>query len=215
VLADRGGAAGNGSPISGIGGAGGFGAGGGGGGAAAIGIVANGASGLGGFGGSAGSSGVGTSSGGGGAGFGGALFVRSGNVSLMNNSFDENSAFGGEGAGEAANGLGKGGAIFALHDLDANTNGNDQGMPSSLPVVTGCDNTFEVSVASDAGDMDTDNPDTFGTSRSELIEACPIEAGVPAVSGLGGWILTMLLSIVGLFGLRRRIHPSANNRAAS
>jgi hypothetical protein len=138
---------------------------------------------------------------------GGAVFVRSGTVQFLSNGFDENSAIGGQGPNEAGEGLGKGGAIFAMTAMTTNANGNDQGMPEQLPVISGCGNEFNNSLAPDAdGDgNDVDNPDTFGTSRAELIDACqsPAEA-VPVVGGLGKWLLAAVLSLIGLFGLRRR-----------
>lgn len=99
--------------------------------------------GFGGFGGGGGSNGdYGSSNGGkggygggnsgsGGAGMGGAIFIRSGSLSLTDSSFDRNAARGGFGA---INGLGLGGAIFAMQSI-LNTNGNNQGMPDTLPTV--------------------------------------------------------------------------------
>ena len=109
---------GAGGPLLCIGGTGGFGGGGGGGGASNYGgNTANG--GAGGFGG--GNGGVGCcsagSGGGGGAGFGGAIFNDSGFVSIIDCSFEQNTAIGGLGGsnwygGRGGSGSGMGGAIF-------------------------------------------------------------------------------------------------------
>lgn len=146
----NGGFGGGGGGYGGYGGDGGFGGGGGG----------FSGSGDGGFGGGAGSS-CGCGYGGGGAGLGGAIFVRAGNVTLKNNRFTYNSAYYGTGEN---NGLGKGGAIFVLHTL-VNSNGNDQGMPGSLPTVTQCGSIFTNNFADDQSNSLTDNDDVFGTTR--------------------------------------------------
>ncbi len=151
----------------GAGGMGGFGSGGGSGGFG----VAYGPSGMGGFGGGSGGA---EGGGGGGAGFGGAIFIRSGQLDLQQTNFTGNAAAGGLGSDY---GIGKGGAVSALPILSS-ANGNDQGMPTALPVVTGCANTFSGNTAnapfggSDAGSTDGDNPDTFGTGRLGLTLAC-------------------------------------------
>ncbi|MGB3266797.1 MAG: DUF4347 domain-containing protein, partial [Microcoleus sp.] len=75
---------------------------------------------------------------GGGAGLGGALFIRQGSLTLNNTIFTNNTATGGTGANP---GRGKGGAIFVMQSL-TNTNGNNQGMPTTLPTVTGTDVFF-------------------------------------------------------------------------
>jgi len=67
--------------------------------------------------------------------------------------------------------MAKGGAIFALSDL-ANANGNDEGMPSTLPVVTGCANAFVDNLAPDAGSGNRDNADVFGADRTGLALDC-------------------------------------------
>jgi hypothetical protein len=98
-----------------------------------------------------------------GGGFGGAIFIRTGTLDLVNTSFSLSSAISG------ANGTGpafaKGGAIFALASLTP-SNGNAQGYPASLPIVTGCNVSFSDSVAASAASTDTDNADTYGTSRA-------------------------------------------------
>ena len=125
---------------------------------------------------------------------------------LRFNTFDENGAFGGEsGGGGATDGIGKGGAIFALNDLNANTNGNNRGMPESLPNIIGCANEFEDNFVQPAPPgTDTDNVDTFGTSRVALIGPCPPPDSVPAVGGPGMWLLGALLTLAGWLGLKRR-----------
>jgi hypothetical protein len=148
--------------VAGSGGNGGFG---GGAGAAGSGI-AGAASGSGGFGGGS----VSESGGGGGAGFGGAIFIRSGSLSVQGSTFDTNAATHGTSL-RGTSGLGKGGAIFAVH-ITGNANGNDQGMPATLPAVTGCANTFSGSTASDSGTLAYDNPDTFGADGVGLTLAC-------------------------------------------
>jgi hypothetical protein len=168
--------------VPGAAGAGGFGGGGGGGGSTDI-NHPGGAGGKGGFGGGGGANGYGTpfvagaaggfgggdsfeSGGGGGAGFGGAIFIRSGQLTLVNNQFNTNSSTIGTAAGNG--GMAKGGAVFALHIVN-NPNGNDQGMPTTLPRVSGCMNTFTGNSASAAGATSRDNADTFGADRVGLV----------------------------------------------
>jgi hypothetical protein len=191
---------------SGDGGSGGFGAGGGGAGFDTPGSGKAGANGAGGFGGGAGGASSSGSFGGGGAGLGGALFVRSGNVSIRNSTFGNNLVAGGENGGTpAVDGLAKGGAIFALDDLEANANGNDRGMPASLPRVTGCNNEFfQNTVTPFPPGTDTDNSDTFGVSRERLTADCSESEPVPVVGTFGMWLLGTLLAALGLFGLKRR-----------
>lgn len=181
-----GGAGGNvNSFLAGDGGAGGFGAGGGAGGSSSP-YGNGGDGGNGGFGGGAGAGGLGNyigssgsagfgggeafeGGGGGGAGFGGAIFIRSGKLELMGSQFDNNASSIGAPSGNVA--IAKGGAVFALHILH-NANGNDQGMPSALPQVTGCGNAFNGSSATNAASTDLDNAATFGTSLAALEQTC-------------------------------------------
>jgi FG-GAP-like repeat len=68
-----------------------------------------------------------------GAGFGGAIFVRGGSLNLTNTTLTNNSAIGGTNdKGAKAQGLG--GAVFVMNTT-TNTNGNNQGMPTTLPTV--------------------------------------------------------------------------------
>jgi hypothetical protein len=102
----------------------------------------------------------------GGDGMGGAIFIRSGSLDLKNASFTNNQAEGGLGKGE-----GLGGAIFALKST-TNVNGNNQGMPTTLPTMTSTSATFSGNTATDddggnttANGIGTDqnNDDIFGT----------------------------------------------------
>ncbi|WP_354635627.1 DUF4347 domain-containing protein [Planktothricoides raciborskii] len=151
-----GGGGGGGSGSYGGGGAGGFGGFGGGGGAGGFTSSVGGAGGYGGGGGSstnnaglggfgAGDSGIAVTSGGGGAGLGGAIFIRSGILNLYNATFNNNSATCGTGFN---NGQGKGGAIFAMQSL-TNPNGNNQGMPTTLPTVRTLGATFSNNTAAE------------------------------------------------------------------
>jgi hypothetical protein len=105
--------------------------------------------------------------GGGGAGMGGAVFIRSGTLTLSSVQFKDSSTAGGTGA---ANGQGLGGAIFVL-DRTTNGNGNDSGMPSSLPTVKAADVSFSGNNAGDASGNtgpngvgeNQNNNDVFGT----------------------------------------------------
>ena len=148
-------------------GEGGFGGGGGG-----AGFFTNGTGGYGGYGGGGGKSkgssapgpggfgaGNGTigGQGGGGAGLGGAIFIRSGSLTLNNATFTNNSTTGGTGF---QNGQGKGGAIFIMQST-TNSNGNNQGMPATIPVVNATA-TFSGNAAADDAGSATDNDDVFG-----------------------------------------------------
>ncbi|RCJ41136.1 hypothetical protein A6769_38805 [Nostoc punctiforme NIES-2108] len=105
--------------------------------------------------------------GGGGAGLGGAVFIRTGSLTLDNATFSNNTALSGTGENP---GQGKGGAIFILNQL-TNSNGNDQGMPASLPKVISLTATFSTNNALDAENStftngigeNQDNNDVFGT----------------------------------------------------
>lgn len=137
--------------------------------------------------------------GGDGAGLGGALFVRSGSLSLTNTTFARNSA---EKGGGNAQGLG--GAIFVLDRTD-NGNGNNQGMPSSLPNVslngvtygTGADANSATDHASDADQNDENIYNPPPASRG---------SGGSGGSGGGGALGALLLTLSGglLFARNRR-----------
>jgi hypothetical protein len=173
------------SNVAGAGGPGGFGGGGGGGGNPLPG-GSGGSGGMGGFGAGGGSGGIGNGAalglggfgggdayeggGGGGAGFGGAIFLRSGQLNLFSSQFNINSAEQG-GASPGISGTAKGGAVFAVSSL-SNTNSNNQGMPTLLPVVSGCANTFTNNSADSHGTTSRDNADTFGADRVGLTLAC-------------------------------------------
>lgn len=164
---------GGGNFYRGEGGFGGFGGGGGFGGlsnssALDLGFGGGGGYGGGGFGGGSGnylySSGFGGFEGGGGAGMGGAVFIRSGSLTIANSSFMGNRATGGMGF---ENGQGLGGAIFAMKSINADpSNGNTQGMPTTLPTVTLNSVTFSGSAADDNSNL-APTPDTI-TSGTDL-----------------------------------------------
>jgi hypothetical protein len=142
----------------GFGGSGGFGGGGGsafGGGALLLGFSKGGKGGFGGgegdaislFGSFFSGTPFGTTTPGAGAGFGGAIFIRSGSLTLTNTTLTNNSATGGTNTtgvtfdGLSTNGQGLGGAIFVMNNT-TNTNGNNQGMPTTLPIVTSQNTTI-------------------------------------------------------------------------
>lgn len=77
------------------------------------------------------------------AAMGGGIFVRSGNLNMSNVVMNNNSANAGTGT-EGSGGLG--GAIFILHTPN-NPNGNNQGMPSQLPIVNACNMSFSGNTA--------------------------------------------------------------------
>ncbi len=177
-----GGGGGGGGGYDGGGGAGGFGGGGGacgvgfcgGGGAGGFGGGGGFQNGVGGFGGGGGDSASGGFGGGaglgGGAGFGGGMFVRAGAITLQNVAFNNNSATGGYGYN---NGLGKGGGAFIL-DRTTNDNGNDQGMPAALPVVSdlSCGVTFAGNTATDDAGAPADNDNVFGSLSAHAADPC-------------------------------------------
>ncbi len=173
------GGGGGGAFRAGIGGDGGFGGGGGG----ASGIALGGfAGGFGGYGGGGGGSSNGTNkaggnfagnansaniggTGGGGAGLGGGIFIRSGSLTLNNTTFTNNTATGGTGANP---GKGLGGAIFAMQSL-TNTNGNNQGMPTTLPTVTTLvlGATFTTNTAANQASIPATTTPTNGIGNSQ------------------------------------------------
>lgn len=149
--------AGGGEGYYGNGGSGGFGAGGG--------YSYYDQAGNGGFGGGAGKSGFGSegSAGFGGnsqwaAGFGGGIFVRNGNVSIQNSYFLSNEAISLGSPGQEPEGFG--GALFVLHTTQ-NSNGNNQGMPITLPTVTGCGVIFSNNSADTDPGLSNNNDDIF------------------------------------------------------
>lgn len=86
---------------------------------------------------------------------GGAIFIRTGTLSLSNTSFSSNIAVGGTG------GSGLGGAIFAMKST-TNSNGNNQGMPSTLPTVNLDNVSFSGNSASSQTGAVNNNNDFFG-----------------------------------------------------
>lgn len=113
----------------------------------------------GGFGGGNGNS----NGGGGGAGMGGAIFIRTGSLTMTDTRFINNSAQGGAGAG--GDGQGLGGAIFALNSL-TNSNGNNLGMPTRLPTVTGDRLFAQGNSASSDNNSPANNDNFFGVILS-------------------------------------------------
>ncbi|GAB4458128.1 MAG: hypothetical protein OHK0037_01580 [Elainellaceae cyanobacterium] len=184
-----GGGGGGGGSFGGNGGDGGFGAGGGSGAANPNGSQG----GKGGFGGggggttltlsSAGGFGGGngnSAGGGGGAGMGGAIFIRTGSLTMNDTRFVNNSAQGGTGAG--GDGQGLGGAIFALNSL-TNSNGNNLGMPTSLPIVTGNRLFAQGNSASSDNNSPANNDNFFGVILSAELPGQPPR--VFAISRIG------------------------------
>jgi hypothetical protein len=104
------------------------------------------------------------------AGLGGAIFVRSGRLRLEQVIINNNTAL----SSGTAKGLG--GGIFILHTT-SNSNGNDQGMPTVLPTVTGCEVSFSNNSADDT-DMNGDNTDDVfdlgNRIQGNLDGECPI-----------------------------------------
>jgi hypothetical protein len=77
------------------------------------------------------------------------------------------------GASIPSAGLAKGGALFALDTL-VPANANARGYPIALPTVTGCAVSFDTNGAANAAQSDTDNADTYGTSRAALMLPCEV-----------------------------------------
>jgi len=95
------------------------------------------------------------------AGFGGALFVRSGQLILEAVQFNNNHA---KGNGAAA---GLGGAMFVQH-ITSQANGNNQGMPDSIPRVFGCSATFSNNSADTDPDTSLNNDDWFDLANTQI-----------------------------------------------
>ena len=150
-----------------IGGDGGLGGYGGGGAIGGSGPAGNGSAGLGGFGAGLGVAG---GAGGGAAGMGAAMFIRSGTVTLNDTTFTNNSATGGTGGN---NGQGLGGAVFIMQST-TNTNGNNQGMPTTLATVTGSNITYSGNSAADDAGTATDNDNIYGTITITNSNAAPV-----------------------------------------
>ncbi|MEL7331986.1 MAG: calcium-binding protein [Cyanobacteria bacterium J06560_2] len=122
--------------------------------------------------------------GGGGAGLGGGIFIRTGSLNLIDTEFFYNSAVGGFGYNY---GQGLGGAVFALHTTQ-NTNGNNLGMPDTLPIVNiSTSTTFFSNRASSATEINEfgfgdnlNNPAVFGPTN--FLEDNP-PAGLNSIQG--------------------------------
>ena len=113
-----------------------------------------------------------------GAGMGGAVFVRSGVVSFNNVRFTGNQAAGGFNQFSSAQGLG--GALFILHTL-SNSNGNNRGMPSTLPYVDACGLQFFTNSATSDSGTANNNDDVFdlaniiiSSTGGAITDPCPV-----------------------------------------
>ncbi len=104
------------------------------------------------------------------AGLGGAIFVRSGSLRMENVTISNSAAL------SDFNAKGLGGGIFILHSTN-NSNGNNQGMPSELAVVSGCGVSFSNNSA-DNTDMNGGNTDDVfdlgSRIQGSLDDECPI-----------------------------------------
>ncbi len=120
-----------------------------------------------------------TSGGGGGLAAGGAIFVVTGNLTIANTTFQNNSAVGGIGGNEGGNGEGKGGAIFVYHETGIVDGKNN----ADISIMIGCELVFDNNMATNAGINTpggiTDNPDIF-IENCKAIPTCLTE---PKITG--------------------------------
>jgi len=116
---------------------------------------------------------------GGGAGMGGALFIRQGALTLTNVTFKGNTATGGTGNNA---GQGLGGAIFRIDATAQNaqaSQGNIQGMPTTLPTVTATGVVFISNSASNGSN------DAYGqtiTSATNTAPSFTTNATLPSIA---------------------------------
>ncbi len=94
------------------------------------------------------------------AGFGGSVFIRSGSLAFSDVTMTGNSAHSSVASYQGDTSQGYGGALFVMHTLN-NSNGNNHGMPSSLPTVTGCGVVFANNTADTDPDTANNNDDVF------------------------------------------------------
>jgi hypothetical protein len=128
------------------------------------------------------------------AGMGGGLFIRSGQVTLENVGFSNNSALSSSDQAEQSQGLG--GAVFVMHTTQ-NTNGNHQGMPQTLPVVNACGLNFNNNLADTSPDLPLNNDDVFdlaglitASNGTTITDPCGIPNHEIQITGNGMEILT-------------------------
>ncbi len=112
------------------------------------------------------------------AGMGGAIFIRSGSVDFLNSEIHNSSATKNNSTPNQAEAFG--GGIFVLHTLQ-NTNGNNQGMPASLPAVKICDLWFDGNQAETAPQSSNNNNDYF--DLADLITfSCELPSEISVLS---------------------------------
>ncbi|MCB1581785.1 MAG: choice-of-anchor D domain-containing protein [Xanthomonadales bacterium] len=92
------------------------------------------------------------------AGMGGGIFIRSGYLTISDVVIENNNASKTVNFGYESEGWG--GALFVLHTTQ-NSNGNNQGMPNSLPTVTGCGVIFINNTADTDPNQPNNNDDIF------------------------------------------------------
>ena len=101
------------------------------------------------------------------AAFGGGIFIRSGQLNIINSSLSANRASNQNTQGEAF-----GGALFIMHTL-TNNNGKNQGMPSTLPAVTLCGVQFSSNVADTTPQTFDNNNNVFDLANISIQSCAP------------------------------------------
>ncbi|WP_395375230.1 hypothetical protein [Marinicella sp. W31] len=121
------------------------------------------------------------------AGLGGAIFVRSGHLNLNNVEFNNNQAQGIISTSTAPDSDGLGGALFVMHTLN-HSNGNNSGMPTTLPTVTGCEVTFVNNESSSDAGAQNNNDDIFNVGdRINLKTGQPLTSECSDIIFLDGF----------------------------